>query len=113
METNGTTSGATNDNEWQRVATYINFGQTSFHFRIMWYWYEYLKNEKVISLCQRLLQTIVIAVFKINLTNSINLSRSSSVLFLKVTTCYFYKDHRENPKTQTKNKKELKKGKWH
>ena len=76
--------------KWQRVTQQIstaniNFGENSFFFRIMWYWYEYLKTKKVISLCQRLLQTIVIAVFKIY----INLLRNSFVLFLKVTKCYF------------------------
>ena len=83
----------TNDNkwynEWQRVSTggiewrevtkSGNFGQTSF-FQIIWCWYE----PFFISLRQRLLQTVVIDVFKIY----VNLSKSTIVVFLKLSTSY-------------------------
>ena len=93
----------TNDNEWQRVITNDNkwynewqrvktggiewrevtksgnFAQTSF-FHIIWSWYELF----FISLRQRLLQTVVIDVFKI----CVNLSKSTIVVVLKLSTSY-------------------------
>ena len=69
----------TGDIEWREVTTSGNFGQTSF-FQIIWCWYE----PFFISLRQRLLQTVVIDVFKI----SVNLSKSTIVVFLKFSTSY-------------------------
>ena len=63
-------------NEWQRV---VNFGQTSF-FHIIWCWY----GPFIISLRERLLQEVVIDVFKIY----VNLSKSTFVVFLKLSTSY-------------------------
>ena len=65
--------------EWREVTTSGNFGQTSF-FQIIWCWYE----PFFISLRQRLLQTVVIDVFKIY----VNLSKSTIVVFLKLSTSY-------------------------
>ena len=65
--------------EWREVTTSDNFGQTSF-FQIIWCWYE----PFFISLRQRLLQTVVIDVFKIY----VNLSKSTIVVFLKLSTSY-------------------------
>ena len=88
-ETTVTTNNNKRYNEWQRVTTgYIewrevtttgSFGQTSF-FQIIWCWYE----QFFISLRQRLLQTVVIDVFKIY----VNLSKSTIVVFLKLSTSY-------------------------
>ena len=69
----------TGDIEWREVTTSGNFGQTSF-FQIIWCWYE----PFFISLRQRLLQTVVIDVFKIY----VNLSKSTIVVFLKLSTSY-------------------------
>ena len=65
--------------EWREVTTSGNFGQTSF-FQIIWCWYE----PFFISLRQRLLQAVVIDVFKIY----VNLSKSTIVVFLKLPTSY-------------------------
>ena len=67
--------------EWREVTTSGNFGQT-FFFQIMWCWYE----PFFISSRQRLLQTEVIDVFKIY----INLSKSTIVVFLKLSTSYLH-----------------------
>ena len=69
----------TGDIEWREVTTSGNFSQTSF-FQIIWCWYE----SFFISLRQRLLQTVVIDVFKIY----VNLSKSTIVVFLKLSTSY-------------------------
>ena len=69
----------TDDFEWQEVTTSVKFGQISF-FQIIWCWYEPL----FISLRQRLLQAVVIDVFKIY----VNLSKSTIVVFLKLPTSY-------------------------
>ena len=118
-----TTSGTTSDNEWQRMTTSGtmsdnkwynkwqrvtaggikwrevtmsgNFGQISF-FQIIFCWYE----PFFISLHQRLLQTVVIDVFKIY----VNLSKSTIVVFLKLSTsyllfiikmCFFFLDEKQ------------------
>ena len=65
--------------EWREVTTSGNFGQTSF-FQIIWCWYE----PFFISLHQRLLQAVVIDVFKIY----VNLSKSTIAVFLKFSTSY-------------------------
>ena len=65
--------------EWREVTTSGNFGQTSF-FQIIWCWYE----PFFISLRQRLLQAVVIDVFKIY----VNLSKSTIAVFLKFSTSY-------------------------
>ena len=65
--------------EWREVTTSSNFGQTSF-FQIIWCWYE----PFFISLRQRLLQIVVINVFKLY----VNLSKSTIVVFLKLSTSY-------------------------
>ena len=70
---------ATGDIEWREVTTSGNFGQTSF-LQIIWCWYE----PFFISLRQRLLQALVIDVFKIY----VNLSKSTIVVFLKLSTSY-------------------------
>ena len=69
----------TDDFECQEVTTSVKFGQISF-FQIIWCWYE----PFFISLRQRLLQTVQIDVFKIY----VNWSRSTSVVFLKLSTSY-------------------------
>ena len=69
----------TGDIEWREVTTSGNFGQTSF-FQIIWCWYE----PFFISLRQRLLQAVVIDVFKIY----VNLSKSTIAVFLKFSTSY-------------------------
>ena len=85
----------TSDNEWQWVVKRVtksdikwwevtasgNFGQTSF-FQIIWCWHE----PFFISLRQRLLQAVVIDVFKIY----VNLSKSTIVVFLKLSTSYLF-----------------------
>ena len=65
--------------EWREVTISGNFGQTSF-FQIIWCWYE----PFFISLRQRLLQTVVIDVFKIY----VNLLKSTIVVFLNLSTSY-------------------------
>ena len=65
--------------EWRDVATSGNFVQTSF-FQTIWCWYE----PFFISLRQRLLQTVVIDVFKIY----VNLLKSTIVVFLNLSTSY-------------------------
>ena len=79
--------------EWREVTISGNFGQTSF-FQIIWCWYEPL----FISLRQRLLQTIVIDVFKIY----VNLSKSTIVVFLNfqraifiIKMCFFFFDKKQ------------------
>ena len=81
--------------DWREVTTSDNFGQTSF-FQIIWCWYE----PFFISLHQRLLQTVVIDVFKIY----VNLSKSAIVVFLKLSTsyllfiikmCFFFLDEKQ------------------
>ena len=67
------------DIEWREVRTSGNFGQTSF-FQLIWCWYE----PFFISLRQRLLQAVVIDVFKIY----VNLSENTIVVFLKLSTSY-------------------------
>ena len=69
----------TDDFEWQEVTTSVKFGQISF-FQIIWCWYE----PFFILLRQRLLQAVVIDVFKIY----VNLSKSTIVVFLKLPTSY-------------------------
>ena len=69
----------TGDIEWWEVTTSSNFSQT-FFFQIIWCWFEPL----FISLHQRLLQTVQIDVFK----SYVNWSRSTSVVFLKLSTSY-------------------------
>ena len=78
-------------NEWQRVVISPKLP----FFRIIWCRYEYLKNKKIILLRQRLLQTAVIVAFKVYQ----NFSRSSFVLILKVTTCYFLQTGEEGLRT--------------
>ena len=93
VATSGTMTRTTSDNEWQPVVQRVttgdiewpevtkssNFGQTSF-FQIIWCWYQ----PFFISLRQRLLQAVVIDVFKIY----VNLSKSTIVVFLKLPTSY-------------------------
>ena len=86
----------TSENEWQQVVQRVTtsdnrwFWMTrsdnecqfwpNFPFQIIWCWYE----PFFISLRQRLLQTVVIDVFKIY----VNLSKSTIVVFLKLSTSY-------------------------